>query len=134
MTRGELARLTGCNPETVRYYEKAGLMPAPPRSPGGHRQYDDSYVRRLYFILRSRELGFSIEELRGLLAMVDGNTYTCAEVRDISLEHLRAIHRKIADLRRLERTMAAMVAECDGGAVPECPVIDALFQPRGRTA
>jgi MerR family mercuric resistance operon transcriptional regulator len=126
MTRGQLARRTGRNLETIRYYEKIGLLPDPPRSGGGYRQYEASHERRLRFIMRARELGFGIAEIRGLLKLVDRHAYTCVEVRDMTLNHLAAVRLKIADLKRLERTLATTVAACAGRKVPECPVIDAL--------
>ncbi len=127
ITRGVLSKRTGCNIETVRYYERAGLMPNPERSEAGYRLYEEEHVRRLQFIRRCRELGFTIAEIRALLDLVDRRDYTCAEVRDISIAHVDEVRRKIEDLRRLEETMRAMIKECDGGAVPECPIIDALF-------
>jgi MerR family mercuric resistance operon transcriptional regulator len=127
VTRGRLAKETGTNIETVRYYEKIGLMPAPRRSESGYRLYGDATRKRLRFILRGRELGFSIEELRGLLSLVDGGDYTCGEVREMTVLHLDSVRTKIKDLRRIERTLADMAAQCEGGAVPECPVIDTLF-------
>jgi MerR family mercuric resistance operon transcriptional regulator len=130
MKRGELARAAGCHPETVRFYERIGLMAAPRRSLGGHRVYADAEARNLRFILRARELGFSIAEVRGLLALKDGGNFTCGEMRDLSLNHLATIRGKIADLTRLERTMSKVVAECRGGAVPDCPVVDALAGER----
>ncbi len=127
ITRGVLSKRTGCNIETVRYYERVGLMPDPERSAGGHRLYAEEHVRRLQFIRRCRELGFTIEDIRALLNLVDRRDYTCAEVRDITIAHVDEVRRKIEDLRRLEATMSGMIKECDGGAVPECPIIDALF-------
>jgi len=127
ITRGVLSQRAGCNIETVRYYERAGLMPDPERSEGGYRLYQEQHVRRLQFIRRCRELGFTIAEIRALLDLVDRKDYTCEEVRDISIAHVEEVRRKIEDLRRLERTMLGMIKECDGGAVPECPIIDALF-------
>ena len=127
ITRGKLAKRFGCHLETLRYYEKIGLLPPPIRSEGGHRLYRIDDQRRLRFILRGRELGFSIEELRGLLSLVDSNDYTCGEIFDLTIGHLGGIRRKIADLKRLERTLARISNECSGGAVPECPVIDALW-------
>lgn len=126
MQRAELAKRAGCNLETVRYYEKIGLMPAPPRTAGGYREYDHEHARRLRFILRARDLGFGIENVRGLLKLVERHTYTCAEVREMTLGHLDAVRLKIADLKRLERTLATTVAACNGQNVPDCPVIDAL--------
>ncbi|MFQ5774387.1 MAG: helix-turn-helix domain-containing protein [Kiloniellaceae bacterium] len=127
LTRGTLSELTGCNIETIRYYERIGLLPEPPRSEGGHRLYDEELLRRLIFIRRSRELGFSLQEIRGLLKLVDGRNYTCAEVKEMTEVHLGNVQSKIADLKVLERTLKEMVSKCDGGQVPECPVIDALF-------
>lgn len=125
---GQLAERTGVNLETVRYYERIGLMPTPPRTEGGHRVYDRNHLKRLGFIRRSRELGFSIEEIRALLSLVDGGDYTCAEVRDITLEHLMEVRRKIADLRRLDRSLREMAAKCTGDTVPECPIVDVLWR------
>ncbi len=127
ITRGKLAKRFGCHLETVRYYEKIGLLLPPTRTAGGHRLYQIDDQRRLRFILRGRELGFSIGELRGLLSLVDSNVYTCGEILDLTIDHLGSIRRKIADLRRLERTLARISNECSGGAVPECPVIEALW-------
>lgn len=124
--RAELARRTGCNLETVLYYEKIGLMPDPPRTPAGHRQYDQTHIRRLQFVLRGRELGFTIAEIRGLLVLVDGGTQTCAEVKAITDEHLNDVRAKITDLMRIEKVLAATAAQCTGKEVPECPVLDAL--------
>ncbi len=130
MRRGELAQQSGCNIETVRFYEKQGLLPAPPRTAGGHRDYDREHLKRLTFIRCSRELGFTLEEVRGLLGLVDGGEWTCAEVREMTLEHLADVRRKIADLQKLAAMLEDMAAQCDGGAVPECPIVDALFQDR----
>ena len=130
MTRGVIAARTGVNIETVRYYERIGLLPAPPRSEGGHRIYDEDMLRRLNFIRRSRELGFTLNEVRGLLLLVDGGNYTCGEVESLTTAHLGEVRRKLADLKRLERVLREMVAGCQGGEVPECPVIEALFRER----
>lgn len=126
MQRGELAMRTGCNPETVRYYEKIGVMPEPPRTRGGYRAYDESHERRLRFILRARDLGFGIDDIRGLLRLVDRQAQTCGEVRAITMHHLADVRSKIADLRHLEKTLARTVAACSGKRVPNCPIIDAL--------
>lgn len=126
MKRGQLAQQTGCNLETIRYYEKIGLMPDPPRSASGYRVYDETHVARLRFILRGRELGFSIEELRGLLGLVDGGTQTCAEVQVLTEQHLADVRAKIKDLKRIEKVLAETAAQCSGEEVPECPVLEAL--------
>lgn len=130
MTRGGVAARTGVNIETVRYYERIGLLPSPPRSEGGHRLYSEDLLRRLNFIRRCRELGFTLDEVRGLLKLVDGGDYTCGEVEALTTAHLGEVRRKLADLKRLEKVLREMVARCEGGEVPECPVIDALFRER----
>ncbi len=126
MKRAQLARQTGCNLETIRYYEKISLMPDPPRTASGYRVYDESHVERLRFILRGRELGFSIDELRGLLSLVDQGTQTCAEVKLLTDQHLEDVRAKIKDLKRIEKVLAATAAQCSGEQVPECPVLEAL--------
>src|SRR6516162_9525064 len=131
LTRGGLAARTSCNIETIRYYERVGLLPPPPRSAGGHRLYGEGLIRRLNFVRRSRDLGFSIEEIRELLRLVDGGNYTCRKVEKLTRDHVRQILRKIADLRKLERVFETMAAQCSGDAVPDCPIIDALFDPDG---
>ena len=131
LTRGGLAARTGCNIETIRYYERVGLLPPPPRSAGGHRLYGERLMRRLNFVRRSRDLGFTIEEIRELLRLVDGGNYTCRKVEKLTRDHVRQILRKIADLRKLERVFETMAAQCSGDAVPDCPIIDALFDPGG---
>ena len=129
LTIGALSGRTGVNIETIRFYERVGILKKPPRSAGGHRIYGREQLMRLGFVRRSRELGFSLDEVRRLLELVDGGRYTCAEVKTITLNHLGEVRRKIADLRRLERTLEAVAGKCQGGKVPECPVIEALFNP-----
>ena len=130
LTRGALAATTGCNIETVRYYEQIGILPPPPRSEGGHRLYGPDLVSRLQFVRRARDLGFTLEEIRELLGLVDGGDYTCAQVEGIARAHAAEIRRKIADLRKLKSTLEAMAAQCSGGKIPACPIIDALFSPQ----
>ncbi|WP_238719970.1 MerR family transcriptional regulator [Nitratireductor alexandrii] len=127
LRRVDLARATGCNLETIRYYETVGIMPDPPRTPKGYRSYDDTHVRRLKFVMRSRDLGFSLEEIRGLLGLVDDRTQTCAQVQTVAEAHLEDVKAKIADLERIERVLSETVARCTGDAAPECAVIDALL-------
>jgi len=127
LSRGSLAKETGVNIETIRYYEKIGLMPDPARSSGGHRIYDQSHVKILSFIRRSRELGFTLHEIRELLELVDGGDYTCAEIRDRTLHHLDDVATKIRDLRKMQSTLKSMASKCGGGLVPECPIVDELY-------
>jgi MerR family mercuric resistance operon transcriptional regulator len=127
MQRAALARATGCNLETIRYYETVGVMPDPPRDPNGYRSYGEDHVRRLRFVMRARDLGFSLEEIRGLLSLVDSHNQTCAEVKEIASAHLKDVQDKIVDLQQIERALSDTVAQCSGSEVPECPVLDALL-------
>ncbi|MFZ5608053.1 MAG: MerR family DNA-binding protein [Pseudomonadota bacterium] len=126
LRRGGLASRTGCNSETIRYYETIGLLPAPARSQGGHRLYTTADQRRLRFLLRGRGLGFSIAELRSLLSLVDSGEGGCGAIHGLTMAHLETVRAKIADLQRLERTLAAIAADCADGTRPDCPIIEAL--------
>lgn len=127
LTRGALGARAGCNIETVRYYERIGLLPPPPRSAGGHRRYGEDLVKRLAFIRRSRELGFTLGEIRTLLALsAEDGQETCAEVRAVAARHLGEIRMKIADLRAMQQVLAETVARCDAGELSGCPVIETL--------
>jgi len=128
MKIGQLSDQTDCKVETIRYYERIGLLPEPTRSAGGYRNYDDNHRRRLLFIRRSRELGFTIDEIRGLLSLVDGGNYKCSDVKEITMEHVENIRHKIADLKKLEKTLSSIASQCAGGTTPECPIVDALFR------
>ena len=124
---GELSRRTGCNIETIRYYERIALLPAPARSAGRYRVYDTADVRRLAFIRRARELGFTLDEVRTLLSLsANEGQGACANVRELAESHLAEVRTKIADLRAMERVLAAAVRRCAAGEVPGCPIIDAL--------
>lgn len=126
LTVGKLATAAGIHLETVRYYERIGLMPQPARTGSGYRSYDLHHVRRLSFIRRARELGFGIEEIRALLALAEPGHASCAEVRTMTLAHLHEVHAKIADLRRLEDILSRTVEKCSGEMSPACPVLDML--------
>ena len=127
MLIGAFSERTGCHIETIRYYERIKLLPKPARSEGGHRLYDGEQVKRLVFIRRSRELGFSLDEIRTLLRLVDGKRYTCQEIKTITEKHVDDVKKKISDLRRLQKTLGDISSQCEGGLVPDCPIIDALF-------
>ncbi len=128
-TRGDVARATGCNIETIRYYEKTGLLSDPPRTAAGYRIYSAAHATRLRFILRARELGFSMEDIRGLMGLEDGAAPTCAEVKVRTERHLSDVRARIADLRRIEIVLAATASRCSGAEVPDCPVLDAISNP-----
>jgi len=122
---GELSRQTGCNIETIRYYERIGLLPAPARR-GRYRDYGREDVGRLSFVRRARELGFSLDEVRALLRLAGGRDDACAEVRSLAATHLADVRRKVADLRAMERALAHSIRRCDRGETPRCPLIETL--------
>jgi MerR family mercuric resistance operon transcriptional regulator len=126
MRRSELARSAGCHGELPRFYERRGLLPAPPRNAAGHRVYGPDHARRLRLIVRARELDFSLEQIRQLLRLLDSGGAVCAETKTITLAHLCEIGRRIADLSRLEQALQCMVAQCDDDGTRDCPIIDAL--------
>jgi MerR family mercuric resistance operon transcriptional regulator len=123
---GQLSKRTGCNIETIRYYEKIGLLAAPARTEGGHRMYDTVHLRRLSFIRRSRELGFTLEEVRALLRLSDERDQPCADVKKVGVSHLADVRSKIADLKAMETALEILVAKCADGREPVCPLIEAL--------
>ncbi|UTS79102.1 MerR family transcriptional regulator [Phaeobacter piscinae] len=125
---GAMSKHTGVNIETIRYYERIEIMPKPDRTTGGNRQYNHDQLKRLSFIKRSRELGFSIEEIRAMLEMVDRRDFTCGEVHTLTTEHLASVKEKIAALHRLEDALEKMASECSRGDVPDCPILDTLFE------
>lgn len=126
LRRSDLARLTGCNLETIRYYENIGIMPDPPRTAKNYRAYDDTHVARLRFVMRSRDLGFTLEEIRDLLGLVDGKAGTCADVQVLASRHIESARAKIVDLQRIEQVLTETVSQCTGEDVPECAMVDAL--------
>jgi MerR family mercuric resistance operon transcriptional regulator len=123
---GELSRRTGCNIETIRYYERIGLLPAPARSAGRYRVYETGDVRRLTFIRRARELGFTLDAVRALLALSDDGSAACPEVRELATGHLTEVRAKITDLQAMECVLRDAVQRCAAGEMPGCPIIDAL--------
>lgn len=125
-TIGALSGSTGVNIETIRYYERIGLLPAPPRSSGRHRLYDDVYRQRLTFIRRARELGFSLDQVRALLGLAGRYGMACDEVKALTEEHIAEVRHKIRDLRKLDRVLSHLAARCRPNKVPECPILEAL--------
>ena len=123
MLIGKLATETGVNIETIRYYERVELLSAPARTEGGHRVYDADHVQRLTFIRRSRELGFSLDDIRTLFAL--SGKRDCA-AKELTLLHLADVRGKIASLKRLERALKGMTEACKPGDQKSCPIFDAL--------
>jgi len=130
MTMGKLARAAGVNLETVRYYERIGLMPLPPRTSNGHRCYAAEHVRRLTFVRRARDLEFGLEDIRDLLALAESSKPCCGDVRAIAAAHLHNIRRKLADLAKLEAILGKTVARCSGERTSTCAVLNVLDPDR----
>ena len=124
---GELSHRTQCNIETIRYYERIGLLPKPRRAGGRYRRYDDEDVARLRFIRRARQLGFTLDDIRAFmkLARTDGRE-VCSKARDLTRTHLAYIRAKIADLRAMERVLSNALCECESGQQVGCPIIEVL--------
>ena len=126
-SRSALASEAKINLETIRFFEKIGLMPDPPRTAAGYRVYSVEHLKRLKFIRRTKELGFTNKEVSSLLDMVDGS-YACDDVKDIALNHATLIADKMADLAKMKTALETMASECRGGSTPDCAVIDQLFE------
>jgi len=124
--RGKLAEISNVNLETIRYYENIGLLFEPNRSPAGHRLYSDDDLKRLTFVKRCRELGFTLDEVRNLLDLVDNKSYSCDQVRELTLEHLTDVNAKIRDMKKISKSLSEMAKQCDGAKTPACHVIDVL--------
>ena len=129
---GGLSRLSGVNIETIRYYERIKMLAPPPRTASGRRVYGPTDLRILIFIRRSRELGFSLDEIRALLRLGGPEKASCREVRKIAAHRLEDIRAKLADLEKLERLLAKTVARCSGKTAPDCPVLDILDIKRSK--
>jgi len=122
---GELSRRTGCNIETIRYYERIGLLPKPSRH-GRYRIYKPGDAGRLTFVRRARKLGFTLQDVRALLGLASGGQSACAEVRTLAAGHLADVQGKVADLRAMEAALGAALKQCDAGETLGCPLIEAL--------
>lgn len=125
LTIGKLADAAGVNVETIRYYQRRGLLDEPAKPPGGHRRYASEQVKRLRFIKRAQALGFTLSEVGGLLRLDEG--CECAETRALAVRKLALIDQKIADLAAMQQVLGGLVLQCDagdGGTV--CPIIDVL--------
>ena len=125
LTIGRLAEATGVHIETIRYYEKIGMLAKPARSVGRYRHYAPGHVATLNFIRRGRELGFPLETIRYLLRLNDGGA-CCEKARAVTIAHRGEVRRKIADLKRLDRALNTLIEECQPDRWPQCPIMDAL--------
>jgi MerR family mercuric resistance operon transcriptional regulator len=125
LTIGVLARATGASIETIRYYERIGLMPRPPRTDGGRRAFGAESLAALNFIRRCRELGFSLDDIRELLAQREAQP-CCASVKAIAMRHLETVRAKLRDLTEMEAGLAQLVARCSGEPTGDCAALGTL--------
>lgn len=130
---GSLAKQTGVAVETVRYYEKIGLLPEPVRTAGNYRSYSRSDLQRLGFIRRARDLGFSLDQIRSLLTLADDRHRSCHEVDAIAHAQLKTIEGKIADLQALQQQLDRLIRQCAKGTVADCLILDALGETPAKT-
>lgn len=126
LTIGDLSRETGCKVQTIRYYEQIGLMPEPERSNGNQRLYTPAHLDRLAFLRHARELGFPLDAIRELLSLVDTPAQSCEAADAIARAQLDQVEHRIARLQALQRELQRMVAQCRGGEVRDCRVIEVL--------
>jgi len=123
---GELAKATATKAETIRYYERIGLLPKPSRTAGNYRSFSTGHLGRLSFVRRARDLGFSIEQVRDLLGLSDQGDRPCEAVDAIARQHLTEVNRKIRDLQALRQELDSLIGQCGQGTVAECRIIEAL--------
>jgi Cu(I)-responsive transcriptional regulator len=123
---GDLAKRTGTKVETIRYYERIDLLPAPARTGSNYRSYDDDHLGRLSFIRRARDLGFPLDQVRELLDLADQRDRSCEAVDVIARQHLAEVERKITDLNALRDELTDVISHCKHGTVADCRIIGAL--------
>lgn len=126
LTIGKLAKAMDTAVETVRYYEKIGLLPAPPRTEGNYRSYGETELQRLRLIRRSRDLGFSIDQVRALLSLADEKQRSCAEVDALARQQLHTVERKIAELTGLRDELSDLLDHCRRNTIASCKIIERL--------
>ena len=126
MKISEAAQASGCHLETIRYYERIGLMPAPTRTGSGYRSYSEQDVERLRFITRGRDLGFSLDEIRSLMRLDQDGDLACEDVTRLAQQHLIDVQERIRDLQRVARELERTISSCGGGVRAQCTILDAL--------
>jgi len=133
LTIGKVARETGVGIETLRFYEREGLIAEPARRPSGYRDYGPAVIQRVGFIKRAKELGFSLREIAELLSLRVDEQRTCADIYSLARAKIGDIERRLAELRRMKKALASLAAACTGaGPTGECPILDALEREDGR--
>ena len=127
LTTAEVAGQAGVNVQTVRYYERRGLLPEPPRRPSGYRQYDAAHVKRIRFIKRAQDLGFTLAEIDELLSLRAAPDASSRQVKRRTEEKIHEVDAKIRDLQQIRSTLVDLAAACDGhGTTGDCPILHAL--------
>ncbi|MCG2840154.1 helix-turn-helix domain-containing protein [Sandaracinobacter sp. RS1-74] len=126
MKIGELAQATGTKVETVRFYEKIGLLDAPSRTRSNYRAYGPAHLGRLSFIRRARDLGFSLDQVRALLSLSDDPEQPCEAIDAVARAHLEEVDRKLADLKALRQELQHLLGQCGSGVVSTCRIVEAL--------
>ena len=130
MRISDAAAASGCHLETIRYYERVGLLPSPERTASGYRASTPGDIDRLRFIARGRDLGFSLEEIRSLLQLSDGDErLSCSDVDRVARAHLADVHTRVADLRRMASELERVIDQCEGGHRGKCTILSALRKP-----
>ncbi|MCJ2129009.1 Cu(I)-responsive transcriptional regulator [Methylobacterium sp. E-045] len=138
VTIGGAAKATGVSAKMIRYYEETGLLPPADRTASGYRLYGEEDLHTLRFVRRSRDLGFSVEDIAGLLALWQDRRRASAQVKALALHHVADLRRRIAELEAMARTLASLADHCSGDSRPDCPILDDLaaghapFPPRPR--
>lgn len=134
MKIGEVAAASGCHLETIRYYERIGLLPHPARTRSGYRAYRNQDVDRIRFITRGRDLGFSLDEIRSLLRLAEDPELSCEQVDALARHHLAEIQARLKELRQVARELERTIAGCAGGRRAACAILETLQQSGPRTA
>jgi MerR family copper efflux transcriptional regulator len=132
MNIGEVAKRAGLNSRTIRFYESIGLISPPDRASSGYRDYAEKDVHQLRFVASARALGFSVEEIRQLLALYDDRARSSSDVKRLVLHHVEEIDRKMRELAAMRRTLMHLAERCHGDGRPECPILDELSSAKRR--
>lgn len=131
---GQMAKSGNCKVQTIRYYEQVGLLPVANRTRGNQRIYTQQHMDRLTFIRHSRELGFSLDQIKEMLSLSDDPTHSCSDVDSIAHNHLKDVESKIVRLQSMQKELKRMIRECSGDQVSNCRIIQVLSDHRLRLA
>lgn len=126
---GVLSARSKVNIETIRHYERVGLLRKPNRTAGGYRLYRPADIDRLRFIRRARDLGFTLADVHRLLDLADQKSRSCRRVAEIAVQHLVDVRAKLSDLKRMEGVLSGLVDSCSEGTMPDCPLLETLARP-----